>query len=89
MYTIVFGEVFGIWYDLKAGLVYVSSKAPDDGKPVFAMLRRDATIDYTILRRSSEIIKTLASMERSKLLRYESPVLAARFGEFLTYIGVR
>lgn len=89
MYTIVFGEVFGIWYDLKAGLVYVSSKAPDDGRPVFAMLRRDATIDYTIIRRSSEVIKTLASMERSKLIRYESPVLAAHFGEFLTYIGVR
>lgn len=89
VYSIVFGETFGIWYDLKAGLVYVSSKAPNDGKPVFAMLRRDATIDYTILRRSSEVIKTLAGMERNKLLRYETPMLAAHFGEFLTYIGVR
>lgn len=89
MYTIVFGDTFGVWYDLASGLCYISPKAPNDGKPVFAMLRKDATIDYTILRRSSDVIKTLSKMERNKLLRYDNPMIAAHFAEFLTYIGVK
>lgn len=89
MYTIRFGRIFSVWYDFESGLVFVNDKAPNDGKPVFAMLRQDATIDYKILRRSSDLIKTLSNFARAGLLRYENPVMAARFGEFLEYVGVR
>ena len=87
-FTIRFGRDFGIWFDFKTGLVYVSKNCPNDEKPVYALLRKDGTIDYRVITRRSDTIKMLQRMAREKMLRYESPMLAAQFGELLTYIGI-
>lgn len=89
VFTISFGMLFGIWYDFDGGLVYVTRKAPNDGTKTIALLRRDATIDYSLLKKSSDLVDKLARFERARLFRFEDAALASRFGEFLGYIGVR
>ena len=88
-FVLVFERRFGIWMDLKRGLVYVSKKAPKGaGVPEFALTMKDNRIDYHLLDRSSDLIKRIKSFVKGNLIRYEDAMTAADFENVLRFIGV-
>lgn len=80
---------FAIWFDYSKGKAYVLGKLPKDAKPIFALTKRDSTIDYQAVERTSDYLKSLNKFFYAGLLRYDSPVTRELFLNVLDFLGVR
>lgn len=81
------GQAFGLWIDYKQALVFVTSRIPKN-ELTYSFTLDDDTINYTMIKRSSIIVKQLGEFFYGKLYRYESPVLREKFAEMLLALNV-
>lgn len=89
-FGIVFeGSRLGIWADLDGCTFYVTSKIPRNSKNIYALTKRDGTIDYSVISRSEDLLKTLVKIFYARGLRYESPGIREDFFRILDYLGIR
>lgn len=89
-----FGFVFkkariGIWSDLDAATWYVTGRIPDNAANVYALTKKDGTINYGVARRNSPLLKMLCEMFFAGGLRYESFAVRELFFTVLDYLGIK
>lgn len=88
-YAIAFKhELFGIWVDMRQGLVYVSRKVPKDAITISLTLI-DNSIDYHAVKRNNETVDRILSLYYANLIRYESIGVKEGFYNVLRFFGVR
>lgn len=88
-FTIVFeSSKYAVWIDYKQALFYITDKAPKHAKNIFALTKRDNTIDYLALRRTDKFLKMLVDVYYAGGLRYSSPALREMFLAVLGFLGV-
>ena len=80
---------FSVWLDISEGLAYICARLPKDARPIYALTKQDATIDYIAVERSSDCLKLLNRFFYSGLLRYDTPTTRELFLAVLDYLGVR
>lgn len=80
---------FGIWIDMKRGIWYITSKVPKNAENVYTLAKKDSTINYTIIEKSSPLMQMLIKIYYIGGLRYESAHLREAFFQILTFLGVR
>ena len=80
---------FGIWIDNASGYFYVTSKVPKKSKATYALTKRDGTINYQVIEKSSSLIQLLMKIFYIGALRYESAHIRESFFEVLSFIGVK
>lgn len=78
-----------IWIDRKASIWYVTEKMPKDASNVYALTKRDATLDYTMIAKTSDLLKIIPAIYQIGALRYESAHLREMFFEILSFLGVK
>ena len=76
------GVSFGLWLDMKQALVFVTSKIPNN-ELTYTFTLEDDTINYTLIKRSSMIVRQLSEFFYGKLYRYETPMLREKFADML------
>lgn len=81
--------VFSFWDDRKEGIWYVSDKLPKRAGNVYALAKRDMTIDYPLIRKTDHLAKLISDLYAVGCLRFESAYLRESFFEILTYLGVK
>lgn len=85
----LFGNDFGIWYDVKTAICYVNTKIPEGAPFTFVLTMGDMGNDKTMIQKTSAYGKQLANMAMAGRLRYDSPATRERFINLLGYLGVR
>lgn len=80
---------FAVWIDSKRGIWYVSSRCPKDAQNVYTLAKRDSTVDYSMLDKTSPLTRLLVNVYYIGGLRYESAHLREAFFEVLSFLGVR
>ena len=89
-FALIFEDVrIGIWSDLSDCLFYVTDKIPKNARNVYALTKRDGTIDYNVISRSENLLKTLVRIFYARGLRYDSPGMRESFFRILDYLGIR
>lgn len=79
---------FAVWIDYKTGIFYVNRKPPADGSNVYALTKRDSTLDYNMIRKTSDRVKLLLEVHYLNNARYDSPATREAFFELLGFLGV-
>lgn len=82
------GDKFGIWLDRKEAYFHITEKIPANSKSVYALTKRDSTIDYGMLRKTDDLVKLLISAYCDRCCRFESPAAYEKFLELLSYFGL-
>ena len=83
------GMTFAVWVDYDKAYFYICEKVPKDTrKPVFALTKRDDTVDYQAVKRTSEYMRILSDVYYQGGLRYSSPAIKESFLEVLEFLGV-
>lgn len=80
---------FGIWTDLADGYIYVTGSIPKGSKSVYALTKRDSTINYALIQRNSKLMQSLANIAWAGGLRYENVAVREMFWKLLELLGVR
>lgn len=89
-YCLVYGSMkYAIWIDSKRGLWFITSKLPKGSKNIYALTKRDSTIDYQTLKKASPLMKLLSEVYYIGGLRYESAHLRESFFEILDFLGIK
>lgn len=83
------GKVYAAWIDYRQGLCWISAKLPKDAPNVFALTKKDATLDYLAIERSSDYLQALNRFFYLGALRYESPAIREMFLTILDFLGIR
>lgn len=81
--------VFAIWVDGKRGLWFVTSRLPKKAGNVFTLTKRDSSVNYQAVQKSSHLMQLLVQIYYAGGLRYESPSLREAFFEVLSFLGVK
>lgn len=88
-YSIVYlTNTFSVWLDYQRAMVYVQEKLPKKADRVYALTKRDSTIDYIMVKRTDDLIKTLLNAFYAGLVRYDSPATRDKFMDLLAYFGI-
>ncbi len=88
-FALVFqGMKFAVWIDYKQGYFYITEKVPKGSKNVFALTKRDNTIDYQAVKRTDSYMKTLVDVYYIGGIRYSSPALREAFLDVLGFLGI-
>ena len=80
---------FGIWIDYKYGYVYVNERIPKDAKAVYALTKRDGTVNNDIAQKGSSLLNVIVNAFYNNGLRYESAHVREAFFEVLSFLGVK
>lgn len=80
---------FAIWFDYSKGRAYILGRLPKDAKPIFTLTKRDSTIDYQAVERTSDYLRSLNKFFYAGMLRYDSPVTRELFLNVLDFLGIR
>ena len=89
-FGIVYGKSeFAIWIDLQAGYYFVTSKIPKGSKNVWALTKRDMTINRLMVDNKHGHIKGVLQAFYYGLLRFDKQSTRDRFFTVLQYIGVK
>lgn len=82
------GVEFGIWQDLKNAIFYVNNKIPRNAKEVYALTKKDSTVNYMAVRKSSVQLKFLLEAFYLNSLRYDTPSTREMFFTMLSFFGI-
>ena len=84
-------DIFSIWIDYKTGLFYVlnSNIRKRDNKPIYTLTKKDATIDYTAVRKSEAVLQIINDMFYLGSIRYDSIATRDKFLTVLDFLGVK
>lgn len=89
-YAIKYGEyIFAIWMDYSKGLCWITDKTPKEASNIYTITKRDTTLDYQAIERSSDYLKLLNKLWYLGTLRYENPATREMFLNILEFLGVR
>lgn len=89
-YGLVFKRMqYSIWIDYSQGLAYVCEGIPKGSRNVYALTRRDSTIDYQALSRSHELLQLVSRFFYGGTLRYDSIATRESFHDVLAFLGIR
>ena len=80
---------FGIWIDYRYGYVYITEKVPKDAKAVYALTKRDGTVNHQIAEKGSSLLNMITKAFYVNGLRYESAHVREAFFEVLSFLGVK
>lgn len=80
---------FGIWIDGKRGLWFVNRKIPKHAGNVYTLTKRDSSVNYQIVQKSSHLMQLLTQIYYIGGLRYDSPSTREAFFEVLSFLGIR
>lgn len=80
---------FGVWSDIKNGYYYINSRIPKHSKNVYALTKKDASLDYASIERADDLLKLIVRMHYLNGLRYESAALREMFFSVLDFLGVK
>lgn len=92
--TFAFGFIFqkarfGIWHDSHEHIWYVTDRIPNNERTVFALTKKDGTIDYQVISRSDDLMKMLGKVFYAGGLRYTSYSIREEFFTILDYLGIK
>lgn len=89
-YAVKYGSnVFAVWLDYGTGIAYISEKIPKGTKNVFVLTKKDSSLDYISIEKSSGYLQSLNKLWYAGLLRFETPVMRELFLNVLDFLGVR
>jgi hypothetical protein len=89
-FAVKWGKVtFAIWINQKQALWYVTAKLPKGAPNVYTLAKRDSSVNYQMISKTSGLLKVLPEIYRLGGLRYETPALREAFFEVLSFIGIR
>ena len=89
-FTIIWGkQEFALWSDHKLGLWWITEKRPKDAVNVYALTKKDMTLNYTMMKRTDHLMQLVSNLYRVGCLRFESPYLRESFFEVLQFLGVK
>lgn len=80
---------FAIWRDGNLALWFVTEKLPKDAKNIYTLTKKDSSINYQMISRTSDLMKLLSKMYEIGALRYESAHAREAFFEILSFIGIK
>lgn len=80
---------FAIWRDGNLALWFVTEKLPKDAKNIYTLTKKDSSINYQMISRTSDLMKLLSKMYEIGALRYESAHVREAFFEILSFIGIK
>lgn len=80
---------FAIWIDQKRGLWYVTSKVPKNAPNVYALAKKDSSIDFQMIQKAHPLCELMVKVYYAGGLRYETAHLREAFFEVLSFLGVR
>lgn len=81
--------VFAIWVDAKRGLWFITDKLPNGATNVYTLTKRDSSINYQVVQKSSGLMQMLMKFYYVGGLRYESPSIREGFFEILSFLGIK
>lgn len=86
-----FNRDYGIYLSLKRNIMFVSDKIPKDtgNAGLFALTRDDMTIDYPVIRRNHDYLRSISKYSDAGLIRYDSAQTMGRFSHVLDYLGCK
>lgn len=82
-------QTFAIWADSRRGIWYVNEKTPKDSSSIYTLTKRDSTVDYQMIDKSSPLLDMIKNMYYIGALRYSSPAIREAFFEILSFVGIR
>lgn len=82
-------QIFAVWIDSKEAIWYISDKLPKNAPNVYTLTKRDASINYQMVSRTSSLMKTVSEIYALGGLRYEKAHLREGFFEILSYLGIK
>lgn len=89
-YAIRYGEnTYALWIDYGQALAYITNKAPKGATALFALTKKDSSIDYQSVERTSPYLQALSRFWYAGQLRYESPAIRETFLAVLEFLGVK
>lgn len=81
--------VFAIWVDSKRGLWFVTQKLPKGAANVYTLTKKDSSVNYQAISKSSNLMQVLVQIYYVGGLRYDSPSTREAFFEVLSFVGVK
>lgn len=89
-FAIIWGkQPFALWADHKLGLWWVSEKLPKQANNVYALTKKDMTINYQLVKRTDHLMQLVSSLYYAGCLRFESPYIREAFFEILQFLGIK
>lgn len=85
----LFGDDFGIWYDMRTTYVYVNRKIPPNTPYTFALTMSDMENDYSMIKKTSAYGRQISELAMAGRVRYDSPATRERFTQLLGFLGVK
>lgn len=80
---------FAIWVDSKRGLWFVTRKLPKEAANVYTLTKRDSSVNYQAVQKSSNLMQLLTQIYYIGGLRYDSPSTREGFFEVLSFLGIK
>lgn len=89
-YAIKYGDnVYSIWMDYGQALCWVTDKIPKGAGNVYTITKKDTTIDYQAIERTSPYLQVLNKFFYAGTLRYTSPAIREMFLSILDFLGIK
>lgn len=83
------GNRFSIWLDSSEGMYYVQDGYPKNSRNVFALTKKDNSLDYTRIEKSSDLLRLVNLAYYDKSIRYDKPSTRELFLKVLEFTGVK
>lgn len=80
---------FAVWVDSKRGLWFVTRKLPKGASNIYTLTKRDSSVNYHAVSKSSNLMQVLVQIYYAGGLRYDSPSTREAFFEVLSFVGVK
>lgn len=81
---------YGIWYDMQEGNWYVNAQIPkDEGREMYALLRRDLKPNTILLERASPVLKTLKRGIQQGYVYFDTVARREGFLKSMGLLGMR
>lgn len=89
-FAIVWGkQTFSLWADHKQGLWWVYEKLPKQSVNVYALTKKDMTLNYQLIKRTDHLMQLVSDLYYAGCLRFESAYIRESFFEILQFLGVK
>lgn len=83
------GSCFSVWMDYTKALCWICARLPKGAGNVYTLTKRDATIDYAAIEKSSPYLQLLNKFFYGNALRYDTPATRDMFLTVLDFMGIR
>ena len=90
VYGLIYEKMrFGIWVDYKRGIFYVNEQIPKGEKHIYALSKKDGTLDYQVIRKADGLMQILINTFYAGNMRYSSNYVREAFHTVLSFLGIQ